>query len=223
MQPMEISSGVTGGGAQYGYHTSIQTVNGNNIQIAYKAQYDYFCCSFFCGQYDSCLLDRSRKYLYVLENGYERSHPGGCSGNVCCMGTDSIFKAYFDRGVYDQQACCWKIGFNNGAPTVYANNVTYVCFCQECSPDCNNFLECYWPELCGDRVRVLPSENCCWCFPMRSCWFHNCCGLCGPKNGEPLPSVSYTFEGSLAVGSGVALAQAMESSRAAWKARTGNV
>eukprot|EP00981_Chlorochromonas_danica_P003741 scaffold686_cov177-Ochromonas_danica.AAC.25 len=165
--------------------------------------------------------DRSRKYLYVLENGYERSHPGGFSGNCCCAGADGIHKSYFDRGAYDQQNCLWKIGFFNGAPMVYPNNITYVCFCTDCSPFWNNCFECYWPSMCGDRVRVLPADRSCWCIPLRACFCHNCCGLCGPKTGEPLPSCSYTFDTSLKLGTGGGFAQAIESARAAWKARTG--
>lgn len=187
-----------------------------SLAHSYKAEYDYHCCAFLCGQYDALCINRSRKYFYVLENGYETS------GGACCNGgSDGIFKAYFDRGIYDMRSCAFRTGVLRGAPSVFPNNTRYVCCCNECSPGCNDYCECYWPSMCGDRVRVLPAEYVCCCFPTRSCWIHNCCGLCGVATGDPLPSFLVTFASSLKVGTANSLAQSMEGARAAWKARTG--
>lgn len=162
-------------------------------------------------------MDRSRKYFVVLENGYEDNNPTGCT--LCCCAVDMVHKSYFDRGIYNQQGCLRGIGILSGAPSVHANNVKHICCCVDCPDGCNDCLACYWPSLCGDRIRYLPFQTYCCCCPMRACACNNCLGLCGPKNGEPL--LLLNFLGSLRVGSAPALEQAMESSRAGWKARTG--
>jgi len=156
-----------------------------------------------------------RHYFYVLENAYEDSF----SINGCCLVTDLINKQHFDRGVYEMETCCWKIGCLNGAPAPHANQVKYVCCCQPCPDIYNNCAACYFPSICGDRVRFLPFEYYCFCCPNRATCFSNCFGLCGPMTGEPL--MLFYFIDCLKVGSGPELVQALDTARANWRSRTG--
>jgi len=156
-----------------------------------------------------------RHYFHVLENAYEDSF----SINSCCFNVDFIQKFHFDRGVYEQKSCCWDIGCFNGAPAPHANQIKYVCCCQDCPDIYNDCLACYFPSICGDRVRFMPFEFYCFCCPNRATCFSNCFGCYGPKTGEPL--VLFYFVDCLRPGSGAELVQALDTSRAAWRARTG--
>ncbi|RYG68128.1 hypothetical protein EON64_05875 [archaeon] len=191
---------------------------------SYRAEYDYFCCGFCCLNCDGICMDRSRRYMYVLENGYEQSNPTGCPNNCLCPGDDSVQKFYFDRGVYNQQSLklCRSLHCIQGAPSIIANNVKYTCCCRECNSTVNACCDqCYFPSLCGDRVRVLPCESFCYCCPARACFLHNCCGLCGPKDGEPLPLLMTTLEAGLKLRTGYELVTALEGARGRWQTRTG--
>lgn len=93
----------------------------------------------------------------------------------------------------------------------------YVCFGTPCGEPFDSLLNCYFPHICGDRVRVLPCENYCFFLPTRSCWLWNCCELCGPKSGEPLclmPLVCCLEEGS-----GKELVREIELARSSWESR----
>ena len=169
----------------------------------------------------SCYSDKSRVYFYVYENAYEFNKPLQCM-NPCtcmCMSKDFIHKSYFDRGIYDQQGCDRSIGCVKGAPATFAGSPRCVCFCQECPDYCNNWMNCYCPFWCGDKVSVIPADTVCCCCPLRGCWMNNFCGLCGTKDGDPL--VYYPFVSSLRIGTGDQLAAQIEAARANWSVRTG--
>lgn len=167
----------------------------------------------------SCCIDRSRTYFYIYENAYEYNSPSLCLQCCCVVGGDSIRKNYFDRGIFDQQGCLRAIQCIRGAPSVHSGNVQFVCCCQDCSECGNDCLNGYWPGMCGDRVRVLPADAICFCCPTRSCWLNNYCGLCGPKDGEPL--ILFPFVASLRIGTGEQFVAQLESARANWTSRTG--
>ena len=84
----------------------------------HKAEFADPCCTCFeCG-------DASRTYFYVLEHGFTQNYPLAfwmVPPNACCPGVDVIYQTYFDRGAFDQQNLCWKIGFLNGQPALHAN------------------------------------------------------------------------------------------------------
>lgn len=222
----------------YGTAPAIQTEQPDRIRIVEKAELDdplYTCCS--------CCINVQRDYFHVLEHAYIRNHPKGClffRPSCLCRGIDNIHMTYYDRGVFDQQSCLWKIGYYGGDPVIVANDVKYVCFCQECTWCSWNGWGalgiCFW--MCGreipDRIRVLKSEYWCWCCPNRASWCHNWCGLCGIKSGEPLfyPHASFLQDGELVNfdantvarclkrGTGESLALSMNNARAEWKRRT---
>lgn len=192
------------------------------IRILYKA-----VCAQWCYGGGNFHYVPERKYLHVLENGYEFNIPNSCLG--CCCSHDVVFKFFFDRGVYSQKGFAWKCGCLKGDPSLYANYSTYhlsvsarlranftfhtgryVCFCMDCPDSINQCLSCYYPSMCGDRVMVLSSETVCCCCPTRACWWNNCCGLCGVKEGDPLPQYSYPFVFSLIPGTGMELAANMD-------------
>lgn len=211
----------------YGTHKAIQTVEQNKIQIIKAARFaNLNNCCFAC---DSCDGSKDRKYYYVLENGYEYNYPAACSllccvipPNCCCPGRDCISKTYFDRGIYDRQTFCFQIGALNGQPTIYEGPSKAVCCCMECC-DCWNYcVSGYFVCCCGEKLSMLPYERFCWCCPARACWLHNYCSLCGPKNGEPIPCVSFTIASHLeSKDEGAAVAQTMNGAREAWKSRCG--
>jgi hypothetical protein len=64
-------------------------------------------------------LDKPRKYFYVLENGYEKNDAFYAG---CCMSMDSIYKTYFDRGIYDMQSCSHRMGCVRGAAQIHPGN-----------------------------------------------------------------------------------------------------
>ena len=187
----------------YGRDNGIQAQNRNVLELVHRAKFDTLC-------FDSCNGELNRKYFYVWENALEWNEPSTCScmipfgipyitgdnflgafklcavqPNACCQGADDITKVYFDRGMFDRQSCCWSIGFFSGAPKFHANEIKHVCCFHDCPTAYDQFLSCYWPELCGERVRYLPAESYCWCCSTRSDWCTNFCSICGPKTGEP--------------------------------------
>lgn len=199
---------------KFGTDAGIQLINPSIIQIKAKAQFHPFC--------SSCDGSIGRKYLFVLENAIEWNVPMAfccIPPNCLCPGSDSVRKMYFDRGVWDQQACAWQFHILNGAPSMFANNPKQVCFCTDCCECWNNYTACHFPSLCGDKLSVIPAETCCCCIPTRATWCTNCCGLCGTKSGEPL--LFYPFMNCLLPGSGEQLASTINETREAWKARTG--
>jgi len=227
----------------YGSDPAIQTEQPDRIRIVEKAELDdplYTCCTCCC----TCCtcINFQRDYFYVLENAYISNHPkGGClfRPGCLCRGRDDIRMSYFDRGVFDQQSCWWKIGYYGGDPVIVANDVKYVCCCQECTWCSWNgwgvLGMCFW--MCGreipDRIRVLKSEYWCWFCPNRATFCHNWCGLYGIKSGEPLfyPHIDLFDNGSLINfdpdtvayclkrGTGESLALSMNNARAEWKRR----
>jgi len=209
----------------YGSNPAISLEQPDRIRIAEKAEFSNPLFD-FC----ACCGDPSRTYLYVLENGITMNHPTG-SGipfippNCLCYGFDNIWTFYYDRAIYDQRGRQWKTGCFNGDPIIVANDVKYVCFCQECTLcSWNGFGPylgfCFY--ICGkdipDRIRYLPMEYHCCCIPLRANFLTNFCGLCGIKSGEPC--VLLPFVGCLKKGSGESLALSINNARAEWKRRT---
>ncbi len=103
----------------HGTAPQMQTVDPNHIRIAYKAEFDYFCCSQWLFGGCNFFNVPERKYLHVLENSYEFNIPVSCLG--CFSITDAVYKFYFDRGIYTQKGCAWKTGCLKGDPSLYAN------------------------------------------------------------------------------------------------------
>ena len=189
----------------FGRHDAIQTAQPGLIKINHAAALRKGCCG---------CADRAntRKYFWVLENGIETNIPIGarccpclsatcwpfkhfvCPPNCCCPGEDEIYKFYFDRSIFDRQTCCFRLGCLNGEAEVFPGELHYVCCCFtvpvccakcfSCVCDCNCLVYC---KPWGNKVRFLPYHRYCCCCPARACWAHNCCSLCGPKSGEPLP------------------------------------
>mmetsp|Transcript_389 Transcript_389/g.237 ORF Transcript_389/g.237 Transcript_389/m.237 type:complete len:244 (-) Transcript_389:211-942(-) len=205
----------------HGTAPQIQNMDPNSIKIMYKANFDYFCCSQYV--YEGCNFCNTpeRKYFHVLENAYEYNTPASAWG-LSCTRTDSVTKYFFDRGLYSQVDCAWRMGCLKGDPSVYANYSRCVCCCMDCPDSVNQCLNCYYPTLCGDRIMVLTSETVCCCCPTRSCWFNNYCGLCGVKTGDPLPQFTYPLIISLIPGTGVELAANLDNARNQWKMRLAN-
>ena len=191
----------------------------------YKAEFDdYFCAGTgICGHMfgPGCFMNPGRMYFYVLENALESNQPTCFSRNPCCPGVDWIYKFYFDRGVFDQQSMDRAIGCSRGTPEVFSNNVTFVCCCMDCPSLCNSCCECYFPSICGDRVRVVNAETVQCCCPTRSKWCFNNCGLCGVKTGDPFPVYMVPLVKQLKNGSGKTLADAINNARGQWRQRTG--
>ncbi len=140
------------------------------------------------------------------------------SPNILCVGDDNVHKTYYDRGIYTfkDYFCCVS-----GVPSIHAGGVTHTCFCMDCCDAYNYCLSCYFPYCQGERVSYVPMEKCCYCCPTRACWLHNCFGICGPKDGEPVLCV--TFATHLAKGEAVKLAHQLNVSRGEWSQRTGYI
>ena len=134
------------------------------------------------------------------------------------MGNDHIQKTYFDRGIYalKDYFCCVR-----GVPSVHAGGVSHTCLCMDCCDGCNYFSSCYFPYCQGEKVSYVPFETCCGFFPARACWLHNCFGICGPKDGEPV--IYFTFAKHLAKGEAVKLAHQLNETRSEWSQRSGRV
>jgi hypothetical protein len=140
------------------------------------------------------------------------------SSNKCCIGNDNVQKTYFDRGIYALKDCFLC---TSGAPSIHAGGVSNVCLCYDCCDSWNYCCSCYFPYCQGERISYLPMESFCLCCPTRACWLHNCFGICGPKDGEPI--LYFTFATHLAKGEAVKLAHQMNVTRAEWSQRTGLV
>ena len=72
---------------------------------------------------------------------------------------------------------------------------------------------------CGEKVRFIPYETCCWCCSNRAGWCDNYCSLCGLKDGEP--KVMCGFLECLEDGESLRLQEAFNSARSQWCTRTG--
>ncbi len=187
---------------EWGNDPGLKTKKPHFVEIIHRAKFAMLCLDFING-------DRQRRYFYVNENSIERNDPSSCScylpgipfitgnnpigcfelcslpPNSCCPGHDHIVKTYFDRGIFDRQNFCWAIGFWAGEPSFYANEVKHTVCCNECCPLFDRCMSCYFPSVCGERVRYIRAEYCCWCVPMRTGNCNNCCGLCGPQTDMP--------------------------------------
>ena len=113
------------------------------------------------------------------------STPKSTQPNFCCPGADNITKMYFDRGMFDQQNCCWNMKFYSGTPLFYANEIQHTCCFYKTPKFFDQIMSCYYPELCGERVRYIPAETYCWCCSVRANNCSNCYGLCGVATNEP--------------------------------------
>jgi len=198
----------------WGIDPGIQSETAGFIKVRHKAKFATLCC-------DWCNGSKGRQYFWVLENSFESNYPSSCyciPPNKLCLGFDSVQKTYFDRGIYAVKDlfCC-----TSGVPSVHAGGVAHVCLCMDCCDGCNYCLSGYFPYCQGERVSYLPMETFCLCLPTRACWLHNICGLCGPKDGEPV--VYWTFATHLAKGEAVKLAHQLNVSRSEWSQRTGHV
>lgn len=206
--------------------------------MKHRAKYATLCL-------DSCNGDLDRKYFWVWENSIETNDPTSCAcmcpgipfitgqnilgcfelfvvpPNVCCPGADNINKTYFDRGVFDTQSCCYKCGFFSGGHKFHANEIKHVCCCMECPDAYDQCLSCYWPELCGERVRYVPSTTCCWCWSTEASNCSNCCWLYGVKTGEPDECCLRPITTHLEKGEAERLAASFNASMEEWRAYTG--
>lgn len=103
--------------------------------------------------------------------------------------------------------------------------VKQVCCCVDCCDCWNQYVSlqtsCWSSWCCGERVVVVPGTNWCFCCPTHACWLHNCCSLCGPKNGEPL--IFSQFAHHLKEGEADKLLVAVGDARDGWASRTGRV
>ncbi len=187
---------------EWGNSLGMKTRHINATGIVHRAKFAILGC-------DMCAGDRQRRYFYINENSIEINEPSSCScyspgipfitggnplgcfecfsvpPNVCCGGQDHVKKIYFDRGIFDRQNCCWVIGFWGGEPSFFANELKHTVCCHDCCPTFDRMMSCYYPSVCGERVRFVPAEYCCWCVPLRTGYCGNCCGLCGPQTDMP--------------------------------------
>jgi hypothetical protein len=111
------------------------------------------------------------------------------------------------------------IGYLSDSIILSKRTAKYVCCCTDCPAWYNDCRACSFPCWCGDRVHYTPFQSaCCGLCPTTATPAHNCFGLCGPKNGEPLRS--FPLIGGLLPASGEKLATALENARASWLSRT---
>jgi hypothetical protein len=224
--------------AGYGDSPYISTVEAGYTRIVHRTHFAEYCI-------DGCDGDKDRQYFYINENSLEYNEPSSCSiycpgipfvtgqnllgcyqvcsvpPNCCCPGADNIKKEYFDRGVFSRQNFCYTTGCVSGLPTMFPNEVQYMCCCCETPTACNQCLACYWPSLCGERVRYLPFENYCYCCPSRANACSNCCGLIGPKDGEPVSWCLIPIRTGLADGEAQSFCDAYEAAYLDWGENTG--
>jgi hypothetical protein len=222
----------------YGQDPGIQPQKKNVLELKHRAKFATLCL-------DNCNGDLPRKYFYIWENSIEMNDPTSCSiwcpgipfitndnpigcfeccvvpPNCCCPGADNISKTYFDRGMFDHQSCCWKIGFFSGVPEFFANEIKHQCLCMECPNVYNKCMSCYWPELCGERVRYIPATTCCCCISTKASWLDNCCGICGPLNGQPSPFCLKGVTTHLDAGEAQRLTDSFNAAIQEWQAYTG--
>jgi hypothetical protein len=187
----------------WGDAPGITAQNKNVLALKHRAKFRNLCC-------DSCNGELPRKYFYIWENSIEFNDPNSCSldcpigipymtsdsftggfticaipPNYCCPGTDYIRKVYMDRGIFDHQSCCWHYGCMSGIGEMHPNEIRHVCCFQPCPDFFDSCVSCYWPDLCGERVRWLPAKTCCCCISTEAGSCTNCCGLCGVETGQP--------------------------------------
>ena len=198
----------------WGIDDAIQSESSGFIKVRHKAKFATLCC-------DWCNGAKARQYFWVLENSFESNYPVSCCcipPNKCCLGYDNVQKTYYDRGIYAVKDlfCCVS-----GVPSVHAGGVSHVCMCMDCCDGCNYCMSCYFPYCQGERVSYIPMEKFCLCIPTRACWLHNLCGICGPKDGEPI--LYFTFATHLAKGEAVKLAHQLNVARSEWSQRTGRI
>ena len=141
--------------------------------------------------------------------------------NCICPGFDNVNHTYFDRGVFDRQNCCFYTGCLAGKPEMFANEVNHVCCFNDCPTCYNQCMACYFPCCFGERVRLLPAQMVCCCCSTRACWIHNCCGLCGIKEQEPLPCYIVPVAMHLLMGEAARFVESYTRSRTEWSQRVG--
>lgn len=166
-------------------------------------QFEKFCI-------EHCDGEKDRRYFYINENSLEWNEPSSCAifcpgipfvtgqnplgcyqafavpPNPCCPGADNITKVYFDRGMFDRQNCCFSSGCLDGIPKMHPNEIDYMCCCMKLPDWYSECVACYWPSMCGERVRFLPFTSfCCGCCNTEANWMTNFCSLCGPADGMP--------------------------------------
>lgn len=126
---------------------------------------------------------------------------------------------HFDRDHFDMQSCCWYVKCLNGAPSAYGKERSWMCCCMKCCSCWSQCIENQFPCICGDRVRILPFQKCCWVIPNSYNWFCNCCSLCGFETGDPI-CMDACYLNCLVLGEGEKVAAAINNSRADWTTRT---
>jgi hypothetical protein len=188
--------------SDFGNDPGISTQNKAYTRILHRTHFAHFWL-------DQCDGDKQRKYFYINENSLEWNYPMSCAiwlpgipfvtgqnilgcfeccalpPNCCCPGFDTVTKVYFDRGMFDRQSCWWRMGFCSGEPQMFPNEVKRVFLCIECCDWFDELTACYFPALCGERVRYVPCTTCCCCCPTESTPLTNFCGLFGSATGEP--------------------------------------
>lgn len=117
------------------------------------------------------------------------------------------------------QSCCWAIKCLNGAPSAYGKERSWMCFCFKCCSCFSQCIENQFPCICGDRVRILPFQKCCWIIPNSYMWVCNCCSLCGFEDGDPI-CIDACYLNCLVLGEGEKVASAINHSRLEWTTRT---
>ena len=122
-------------------------------------------------------------------------------------------------GIWDTRDCAHCTGCVKGAPVPFANEIPYICCGYDCPVIYNECMSCYFPAVCGERVRMLPFETYCCCFTTRATACTNCFGLYGVKTGSP--TMLFPFLSCLAKGHAEALTFALLESRGIWAARAG--
>ena len=210
MSSIQLTSADTGG-SQF-----TARLNPGEIKIVYSAKIART-------ELDKCIgapLDRN--YYYVLENGIEYNHPS-CfhiiPSNCICAGQDDITKIHFDSGRWARTSPFFKIGCLSGPGTMHINDFQLVCCCNDCPLTCNRIVDGYHPCICGERVRMQRTTTMYWCLPSHAFWFHNACGICGPKDGEAI--YGRAIASHLAEGEAQKTLDAIVKAREAWSQRTG--
>ena len=143
--------------------------------------------------------------------------------NCLCPGNDHIAFSFFDRGVFDRQGLCFTMGCLNGEPEVFPGETKHVCCCIDCPTCYNEWASCWWPCCCGQRVRLLPAQNFCYCIPARVNGLLNCFSLCGAKSGEPCPCCLSPMVDHLLDGEPERFHDSYAKARAEWVQFTGKV
>ena len=129
---------------------------------------------------DTCFATPlDRYYFYVLENGIEYNEPFCFKlpfnyfplvipPNCFCRGEDNIKKIYFDGGKWDRTGICFLIGSYLGPGTMKTDSFQLVCCCTDCPSTVNNMVDCWWPQICGHRIRIQSYSSAYWILPVYS-------------------------------------------------------